>query len=215
MICFSYFKSMLRLISLVFLMVVLASCVPQESTPSVITTLTSFDDYIELQNKYLQQVETRQNEISIVIKPTKPIYKPDEVIEFQVMVNNLTDHDIVIRRPEAYLNYLAFPTPMSFTLIPADPDTNIELLLPGGSVFISVEIQADEFVVINQQQAYSSVVPLIPRPREPLPRGKYSVVGMYQNYFFGAYVTTELYFTDYNAWMGEVETNSVTFEVVP
>ena len=213
---FCHLKSILRPITIFLLTTSVATCTRLEPTPPVIATLTTASDYERQFNEYLAQVDTRQNEISVVIEPTKLEYEPNELIEFEVTITNLSDRTIVIRRPEAELNYLVFPTPMEFVLIPSDSNIRINLLLPPGSIDARIEIQPDEFVVLETRKSYVGIVPIIPRPNQPLPAGKYSVNGKYQNYTFGAFINDEeTLITDYNAWMGEIETNSTTFEVVP
>ena len=211
-----FLKLMVRSVMLVVISITVITCAPQEPSPPVITTLTSPSDYDRLFNEYMGQVEARRNEISVMIEPTKVEYSSTELIELEVTITNLSDHHIVIRRPEAELNYLVFPTPMEFMLIPSDPDIRINLLLPLGHIDDRIEIRPDEFFVLEKGKSYTGIVPLIPRPEPPLPVGSYSVKGTYQNYDFGAFsIDKEILISDYNAWMGEVETNTTTLEVIP
>ncbi len=197
-------------------MCVLVGCSPQDATLPMLTTVIppdTFGDYID---QKLAQMDKHKGAIRVEIALPKNEYHPDELLEFVVTIMNVSERTIVVRRPEAELDYFVQVPLMEFLLVPSDPNISIKYILPIGDFEGFIEIPPSDFVVLSPTQSYTGMVPIIPRPRVPLPAGTYSVSAVYSNGAFGAFVNTdnELLLTDYDAWMGDVETNTITFEVV-
>ena len=211
----------LYLLPLLFLLFLSSACNPcQPSKPRVQAVVTTIEQDEQLSDEYFQQMDAHKSDITVRIELPKTQYAQDELLEFQVTITNMTDDSIVIRRPNAQIwAEYPYPTaPVIFTVIPDDPSTPIELLLTSIIGYPYFEILPEEFVTLRAGCSFTATVPILPRPRGLMPVGKYSVSAEYRNFEFGSDPNEdqeeEVFLLDYGAWIGEITSNSVDFEVI-
>ena len=70
-------------------------------------------------------------------------------------------------------------------------------------------------MLLPPNESYEAVITM-PQPLHPIPLGQYSMSLKYRNYLFGADGPKDSgQFIDYHGWMGEIESNIVSFSIVP
>jgi len=181
-------------------------------------TPVPFSEFSQLASTYDQEINARRGEIEISIEIPKTAYTPEEVISFSVSLINRSDKDIVIHKPDAEYNIIsAYPgsrDELAFVVIPDNPA--ISLAFQGPSAPIAGLVHHPEgFALLSPGKSYVTSIAM-PRLIRPMPPGRYSVFLTYRNHVFAADEPNQAEsFIDYHAWMGEITSNTLSFEIIP
>jgi len=176
-------------------------------------------EYLALAQKYEQEINARRDEIVLAIELPKSEYTSDERIDFSVTLMNRSSRDTTIRRPDTPSNAIRvnFDTDdeLAFMITPSDSSLVLNFPMPIGLQPGPPVISSDEFALLHSGENYGAAITL-PYPLSPMPEGQYSVYLKYRNYHFGVGdPENPEKFIDYHAWMGEIESNSVNFSIIP
>lgn len=201
-------------LTIVVLFLLSVGCTSQASRPSGILVPASL--YPTLQAKYDLEMTNRRDELQFSIALSKGSYTPEENIEFSVTLTNRSRTNVIARKPDASTNLITTSPDLGeiiFMITPHDPTISLNfpaLAMPyPGSLVTS----PDDFVLLHPAESYVTSITM-PRPRGSMPQGQYSVYLKYKNYDFGADSPDREFFVDYNAWMGEIDSNTVTLQIV-
>lgn len=211
-------NDLLYFLIFIFVLCACARLSLQNISPPVRAEVTS-DEFEKLYGEYLKQIDGHKNDIQVQINPIKTQFSPDEQIIFTVVITNKINKNVVIRRQDAEIDrdIPSATTPMFFSIVPADPSTTLIYPGLGNNVTERLSIPSKDFIVLRPGKSYSVNMPVIPKPKGPVPTGAYSVSATYKNYTPGAIPDKDdnVYLIDYGAWMGEITSNEVNFTVVP
>jgi hypothetical protein len=173
--------------------------------------------YIELSEKYRGEIDARQDEIEIQIKLLKTQFASEETITVSVSLINRSDHDVVVRKPDSETNrvsnYANRVDEIVFLIVPDDPSVSLDFslrLLDGPGM-----LPPETFILLSPSQSYTTSMTVL-HPVSPMPEGRYSLSLKYSNYRFDSQSPDKSgpTFLDYHAWMGEITSNVVTFDIV-
>lgn len=182
-------------------------------------TPVPLSEFSRLANTYDQEIDARHHEIEIRIEIPKTAYAPDESIIFSVSLTNTSDHDVVIHKSDAKSNIIsAYPgsrDELVFVVIPDDPAASLAFQGPGAPIAGALMHQPEDFTLLDPSESYIASIAM-PRPIKPMPPGRYSVFVKYRNYIFAADGPNQSEsFIDYHAWMGDIASNALSFEIDP
>ncbi len=202
-------------LKIVILCLLSVGCASQSSRP--IGTPVPASLHPTLQAKYDLEMPHRRDELQFSIRLPKSSYTPEENIEFNVTLVNRSQMDVIARKPDASINQVTANPDLGDIIVIVKPqDPTISLNFPALAMPYpgSLLTPPDDFVLLHPAESYATSI-VMPRPRGSMPKGQYSVYLKYKNYLFGADSPDREFFIDYNAWMGEIDSNTVIFQVIP
>jgi len=176
-------------------------------------------EYLALSQKYETEIIARRDEIMLIIELPKSEYTSNENIDFRITLVNKSGKAITVRKPEATGTAIRVNfddnNELVFEITPSDPSLVLNFPVPLGFQPGSPFALPTDFALLQAGENYEALITM-PHPLSPMPQGQYSVYLKYRNYHFGANDPENSdKFIDYHAWMGEIESNTVSFSIVP
>ena len=189
----------------------------EQKTLVPIGTPISWDEFDSLNRNYDANQQERQGEVGFRIELSKQWYESPEQIEVITKLSNCSKKTINIRKISALgiENHLTKNGIEGVVFKVTSKETHkrirVQILLDFiERGFPPVEV----FQVLPPGKTYVDVLHL-PDLEEELVPGKYQLQIRYRNQFFGGMVYGEEghYFSDVNAWLGDIQSNVVEFEI--
>jgi hypothetical protein len=215
----------IRALTIVLLAFMLVVCIaPEIWTP--VPTVVPEGKYSALSERYYQEIDARRDDIELRLELPKTQYAPSEDVEFRIILTNASRGDVVVRKPDGlwawtgvHIGSVRADTPLAdhdVVLLVTTEDSTISLYFP--EVFpiadrFGMVGDQEDFVLLRPDQHYMASISM---PRVELLEGRYLAQVIYRNHWFGTTILgdPENVFLDYHAWMGEIASNTVRFEVV-
>ena len=211
-------KQCLQVCVLYLFLSILAACIGRSDTTPIGRKINwESGEVSELRRIYEEQESARYDEVGFKIELAKNKYSPTDEIIVHATLTNRTDHDITVLKMymQTDREYEIFYG-VKAVIEANDPNVSVEFEETlSGFDLVQYSRPPEAFVKIQARQRYSECLELLPI-KEPLPAGRYNLYLMYANQDFGADVVNESgsYFLDFDAWMGELQSNTVTFEII-
>lgn len=213
-------RKTIHLLPTVILLSILIACTTARTTSTQTGRIVPASEFSKLADKYNHEIDARHNEIEVRIELPKTTYAPNEAIAFNVVLINESNTDVIVRKPDSQTNRVdTDPNSRDELVFVVIPDNSmIPLTFPAPVALYpgAASIPPKDFVLLPPGQGYTATIAM-PHPLHPMSVGRYSAQLKYSNYRFDASAPGDSgnFFLDFHAWMGEITSNTVTFESVP